>query len=151
MIPANRSSWERITRQSSLMSSFTVYNGRNTKEAGTDSLVDKLLGGWNHGYRQRDPTSKKKPCLKRVAAYCHGSTKAQDQLDSLATQEQYYEERIKANPRWQFTGIYSDVGSGTTVKKRKWLNVLISACKQGQYGFDQIYLSICQKYISAFP
>ena len=39
------------------------------------------------------------------------STKTQDQLDSLAAQEQYYEARIKANPNWKFAGIYSDVGS----------------------------------------
>lgn len=70
--------------------------------------------------------------MKKVAAYCRVSTKAQDQLDSLAAQEQYYKERIKANPGWQFAGIYSDVGSGTTVKGRKRLNALISACRRGR-------------------
>ena len=70
--------------------------------------------------------------MKKVAAYCRVSTKAQDQLDSLAAQEQYYEERIKANSSWQFAGIYSDVGSGTTIKGRKRLNALISACRRGR-------------------
>ena len=78
------------------------------------------------------PPRKKEPALKKVAAYCRVSTKIQDQLDSLAAQEQYYEERIKANPRWKFTGIYSDVGSGTTIKGRKRLNALISACRRGR-------------------
>ena len=78
------------------------------------------------------PPRKKEPSLKKVAAYCRVSTKAQDQLDSLATQEQYYEERIKANPSWQFAGIYLDVGSGTTIKGRKRLNALISACRRGK-------------------
>ena len=78
------------------------------------------------------PPQRKGSLLKRVAAYCRVSTKAQDQLDSLAAQEQYYEERIKANPNWQFAGIYSDIGSGTTIKGRKRLNALISACRRGK-------------------
>ena len=78
------------------------------------------------------PPRKKEPALKKVAAYCRVSTKDQDQLDSLAAQERYYEERIKANPNWQFVGIYSDVGSGTTIKGRKRLNALISACRRGR-------------------
>lgn len=78
------------------------------------------------------PPRKKEPALKKVAAYCRVSTKIQDQLDSLAAQEQYYEERIKANPSWKFVGIYSDVGSRTTIKGRKRLNALISACRRGR-------------------
>lgn len=46
------------------------------------------------------PPRKKEPALKKVAAYCRVSTKTQDQLESLAAQEQYYEARIKANPNW---------------------------------------------------
>lgn len=78
------------------------------------------------------PPRKKGPSLKNVAAYCRVSTKVQDQLDSLAAQEKYYEERIKSNLSWQFAGIYSDVGSGTTIKGRKRLNALISACRRGR-------------------
>lgn len=78
------------------------------------------------------PPRRKEPSLKKVAAYCRVSTKDQDQLDSLAAQERYYEERIKANPNWQFAGIYSDVSSGTTIKRRKRLNALISACRRGR-------------------
>ena len=78
------------------------------------------------------PPQRKEPTLKKVAAYCRVSTKDQDQLDSLAAQERYYEERINANPNWQFAGIYSDVGSGTTIKGRKRLNALISACRRGR-------------------
>lgn len=78
------------------------------------------------------PPQRKELTLKKVAAYCRVSTKDHDQLDSLAAQERYYEERIKANPNWQFVEIYSDVGSGTTVKGRKRLNALISACRRGK-------------------
>ena len=48
----------------------------------------------------------------------------------MTSQEQYYKEQIDANPSWPFAGIYSDVGSGTTVKGRKRLNALISACRR---------------------
>ena len=78
------------------------------------------------------PPRRKELTLKKVAAYCRVSTKAQDQLDSLVAQEQYYEEKIKANPNQKFAGIYSDVGSGTTIKGRKRLNALISACRRGK-------------------
>lgn len=44
------------------------------------------------------PPRRKELTLKKVATYCRVSTKAQDQLDSLVAQEQYYEEKIKANP-----------------------------------------------------
>ena len=76
------------------------------------------------------PPRKKESALKKVAAYCRVSTKTQEQLDSLAVQAQYYEKRIKVNLSWQFAGVYSDVGSGTTIKGRKRLNALISACRR---------------------
>ena len=92
-----------------------------------------MVGGLRFVATVREiPPQRKEPTLKKVAAYCRVSTKDQDQLDSLAAQERYYEERIKANPSWQLTGIYSDVGSGTTIKGRKRLNALISACRRGK-------------------
>lgn len=63
-----------------------------------------------------------------MAAYYRVSTKVQDQLDSLTAQEQHYKELIKANPDWQFAGIYSDVGSETTIMGRKRLSALIPTC-----------------------
>ena len=78
------------------------------------------------------PPHSKEPPLKKVAAYCRVSTKSQEQLDSLAAQECYYGERIRANPNWKFAGIYSDIGSGTTIKGRRRFNALISACRRGK-------------------
>ncbi len=78
------------------------------------------------------PPQRKEPPLKKVAAYCRVSTKSQEQLDSLAAQERYYEEQIKANPNWKFAGIYADIGSGATIKGRKRFNVLLSACRRGK-------------------
>lgn len=71
--------------------------------------------------------------------------KAKNQLDSLATQECYYEDNIRAHPNWRFAGIYSDVGSGITPKGRKWFNALIPACKRGKvniyFEMDDIHLN----------
>ena len=95
------------------------YSRKSKKEAGTELPADEWLGAEIVATVREIPPRRKEPSLKKVAAYCRISTKAQDQLDSLAAQEQYYEKRIKANPSWQFAGIYSDVGSGTTIKGRK--------------------------------
>ncbi len=69
---------------------------------------------------------------QRVAAYCRVSTKAPEQLGSLAAQERYYEDKIKATPNWIFAGVYADVGSGTQVKGRKRFNAMLSACRRGK-------------------
>lgn len=78
------------------------------------------------------PPYSKEPPLKKVAAYCRVSTKSQEQLDSLAAQERSYEERIRAIPNWKFAGIYSGIGSGTTIKGRRRFNVLLSAYRRGK-------------------
>lgn len=90
------------------------------------------------------PPQSKEPSLKKVAAYCRVSTKSQEQLDSLAAQERYYEERIRANPNWKFAGIYSDIGSGTTIKGRKRINALISACRRGKV--DMILIKSAHRF-----
>ena len=46
----------------------------------------------------------------RVAAYCRVSTASDDQLVSLEAQKTHYESYIKANPEWEFAGIYYDRG-----------------------------------------
>lgn len=77
------------------------------------------------------PKASFQPKLK-VAAYCRVSTKAAEQLSSLAMQEQYYEKHIKQNPDWIFAGVYSDVGSGTRIKGRSRFKALLSACRRGK-------------------
>lgn len=51
------------------------------------------------------PHHSKVPPLKKVAAYCRVSTKSQEQLDSMAAQEYYYEERIRTNPNCEVCDI----------------------------------------------
>ena len=54
-----------------------------------------------------------KPKL-RVAAYCRVSTGSDEQLVSLQAQKSHYEAYIKANPEWEYVGLYYDEGiSGT--------------------------------------
>ncbi len=56
---------------------------------------------------------------KKVCAYARVSTDNEEQLTSYSSQIKYYTEKIKANPDWEFVGIYADEGiSGTQVKNR---------------------------------
>ena len=51
----------------------------------------------------------------KVAAYVRVSTENDEQTSSYELQVNDFTERIKANPNWEFAGIYSDEGiSGTT-------------------------------------
>lgn len=69
----------------------------------------------------------------RVAAYCRVSTGMDDQLQSLETQKSHYEELIKANPDWEYVGIYYDEGiSGTNKEKRPALQKMLADCKAGK-------------------
>ena len=62
----------------------------------------------------------------RVAAYARVSTGSEDQLVSLETQKSHYESTIKANPAWEFAGIYFDEGiTGTKKEKRPVLLQMI--------------------------
>lgn len=68
----------------------------------------------------------------RVAAYCRVSTDNIDQLLSLDTQKQHYENYIKSNPEWEYAGLYYDEGvSGTKKDKRDGLKALINDCEKG--------------------
>lgn len=81
----------------------------------------------------------------RVAAYCRVSTDSAEQLVSLETQKLHYETYIKANPTWEFVGIYYDEGiSGTKKENRSELLRLISDCEQKKVDF------IVTKSISRF-
>ena len=55
----------------------------------------------------RDFTEKKKT---RVAAYARVSTKSDEQLLSLETQKEHYDNFISSNPEWEYAGLYYDEG-----------------------------------------
>lgn len=121
-----------------------LYNRKNGKGAKVELPANEWLGAEIVATVREIPPRKKELPLKKVAAYCRVSTKVQDQLDSLTAQERYYEEQINANPNWQFAGIYSDVGSGTTLKGRKRLNALISACRRSKV--DMILIKSASRF-----
>lgn len=67
----------------------------------------------------------------RVAAYARVSTDSEDQLISLETQKSHYESTIKANPAWEFAGLYYDEGiTGTKKEKRSELLRMINDCEK---------------------
>lgn len=75
---------------------------------------------------------------KRVVAYTRVSTEQDEQLNSLAVQQRYFEKFINKNPEWTNAGIYYDDGIiGTSLKKRDCFNRLIS---------DAIDIKAFQKY-----
>jgi len=68
----------------------------------------------------------------RVAAYCRVSTDSDEQMLSLEAQKEHYESFIKANPDWEYAGIYYDEGiSGTKTAKREGLKELLEDCEKG--------------------
>lgn len=81
----------------------------------------------------------------RVAAYCRVSSDSDDQMISLDTQIKHYEAYIKANPDWEFAGLYYDEGiTGTKKDKRTELLRMISDCEDKKIDF------IITKSISRF-
>lgn len=65
--------------------------------------------------------------------YCRVSTDDKEQLTSYQNQITYYTEKINSNPDWTLAGIFADEGiTGTSTKKRKEFNKLITLCKQGK-------------------
>lgn len=75
----------------------------------------------------------------RVAAYARVSTDNTEQLISLEAQKVHYEAYIKANPDWEFVGIYFDEGiSGTKKENRTELLRLISDCENKKIDLPEI-------------
>lgn len=71
--------------------------------------------------------------IRRVAAYVRVSTDNDEQTSSYELQKNYYTKYIKAQPGWEFAGIYADEGiSGTSLEHRKGMQKLIEDCKAGK-------------------
>ena len=62
----------------------------------------------------------------RVAAYCRVSTDSDEQETSFETQVEVYEKKIRANPAWEYAGVYTDEGiTGTKASKRPGFQKMI--------------------------
>lgn len=69
----------------------------------------------------------------RVAAYARVSTSSEEQLSSLKTQKEHYENTFLNNDCYKFVGIYYDEGiSGTKIDKRDGLLSLLKDCDAGK-------------------
>ena len=74
---------------------------------------------------------------QRVAAYCRVSTDSEEQINSYTAQKAYYTQKIEESQDWELAGIFADEGiTGTSMKKRKEFNRMITVCKRG--GIDLI-------------
>lgn len=70
----------------------------------------------------------------RVTYYGRVSTESDIQLDSLSHQEQYFQEKIKSNPRWAYVPGYADEGiSGTSMERRVQFMRMIADAKAGRF------------------
>ena len=69
----------------------------------------------------------------KVAAYVRVSTENDEQTSSYELQVNDFTDRIRANPNWEFAGIYSDEGiSGTELSHRKGMLQMIEDARSGK-------------------
>lgn len=87
----------------------------------------------------------KRDKVLRVAAYCRVSTDKEEQEKSYDSQVEYFTEVIQGNKKWEFAGIYADLGgSGVSADFRPEFLRMIEDAKAGK-----IDLILC-KSISRF-
>ena len=79
------------------------------------------------------PAVQTEAVVLRVAAYCRVSTDSEDQLNSFAAQQSYYNEYIRKHDNWQLVEIYADEGiTGTSAAKRDDFQRMLSDCRKGR-------------------
>ena len=81
----------------------------------------------------------------RVAAYARVSSDSADQLNSFATQVDYYTSFIQSKEEWEFAGLYADEAvSGTTADKRDDFQRLLADCRAGK--IDRILVKSISRF-----
>lgn len=81
----------------------------------------------------------------RVAAYARVSSDSADQLNSFATQVDYYTSYIQSKEEWEFAGLYADEAvSGTTADKRSDFQRLLADCRAGK--IDRILVKSISRF-----
>lgn len=74
--------------------------------------------------------------ILNVAAYIRVSTLNDEQTSSYELQMNDFTERIQANPKWNFVGIYADEGiSGTELSHRKGMLQMLEDCRAGKIDY----------------
>ena len=69
---------------------------------------------------------------KKVCAYARVSTDSKSQEDSLENQTIYYRNKIKANPAYEFVGIFADRGYTGTKDNRPEFQKMMTLCRAGE-------------------
>ncbi|WP_085533864.1 recombinase family protein [Anaeromassilibacillus sp. Marseille-P3371] len=81
----------------------------------------------------------------RVAAYARVSSDSADQMNSFATQVDYYTGYIRSKEEWEFAGLYADEAvSGTTADKRSDFQRLLTDCRAGK--IDRILVKSISRF-----
>ena len=81
----------------------------------------------------------------RVAAYCRVSSDSEDQLNSFAAQNTYYNTMISTHDRWELVDIYADEGiTGTSAQKRGDFQRMLADCRKGR--IDKILVKSISRF-----
>ena len=81
----------------------------------------------------------------RVAAYTRVSSDSDDQLNSFAAQNRYYNELIAEKAEWSLVDIYADEGiTGTSAEKRDDFQRMMADCRRGL--IDQILVKSISRF-----
>lgn len=74
--------------------------------------------------------------ILNVAGYVRVSTENDEQTSSYELQKNDFTEKIQANPKWNFVGIYADEGiSGTELSHRKGMLQMLEDCRAGKIDY----------------
>ena len=91
------------------------------------------------------PALQSEAVVLRVAAYCRVSTDSEDQLNSFAAQQSYYNDYIRKHDNWQLAEIYADEGiTGTSAAKRDDFQRMLSDCRKGR--IDKILVKSISRF-----
>ena len=81
----------------------------------------------------------------RPAAYARVSSDSADQLNSFASQVEYYTNYIQSKGEWEFAELYADEGvTGTSAEKRSDFQRLIQDCRAGK--IDRILVKSISRF-----
>jgi DNA invertase Pin-like site-specific DNA recombinase len=78
-----------------------------------------------------EPTRRKEQKIK-VCAYCRVSTDADEQENSLENQMNHYESVIRANPEYEYAGVYHDFAISGFKEKRPGLQKMLADAREGK-------------------
>lgn len=82
--------------------------------------------------RMLEPVQNKIPKKKRVCAYARVSTDSRKQGESLENQVSSYERSLKANPEYEFIGVFADQGISGFSRNRPEFQRMVQMAKEGQ-------------------